>query len=211
MRWAVLVGGTGSNLAAILQSGFPVAVVVSHRKSAGALDIARRHGIPAEYLLPAQYPGRAEYDAALRRLLSRYEVEAIAMAGFLRWLHPETISAYPGRIVNIHPSLLPAFPGLNAVEQAYDHGVRWTGVTVHFVDEGHDSGPIIAQVPVPRHEHDRVEDLAARIHAAEHRLYPAVLKALEDGGIQWQPAAVPGERARVIWKGDQLSWSVAHY
>ncbi|MCY0878641.1 MAG: phosphoribosylglycinamide formyltransferase [Firmicutes bacterium] len=188
MRWAVLVGGAGSNLRAILASGFPVSLVVSHRAGVGALAIAQEHGIPHHTLLPRAFPDRFAYDRALVNLLRAHSIQRIALAGFLRWLTADVIQQYPGAIVNLHPSLLPLYPGLHAIERAYADRVLWSGVTVHFVDEGHDTGPVIAQAPVPRYLSDTLETFADRIHQAEHRLFPRVLWALDaqevwlDGG-----------------------------
>ncbi|PSR33166.1 MAG: phosphoribosylglycinamide formyltransferase [Sulfobacillus benefaciens] len=201
MRWAVLVGGTGSNLRALLSEDVPVALVVSHRSGVGAIAIAEEFGVPVEVLTKREYPDRHDFDRELRQTLNRYDIDAIAMAGFLRWLTKETVDAFRGRIINIHPSLLPAFPGLHAIEQAYRYGVRWTGVTVHFVDEGQDTGPIIAQVPVRVDPGTSLGELETAIHKVEHDLYPKVVAALEqhwvwlaeDGTIKWQ---VPPEEVR---------------
>ncbi|MBX5467769.1 MAG: phosphoribosylglycinamide formyltransferase [Firmicutes bacterium] len=192
MKWGVLVGGQGTNLRALLEAGIEVVVVVSHRQGVGALDIAARWGVPAIVLLPRDYPDRAAYGEALRSILADYRVEAVALAGFLRWLDPKTVAAYKNRILNVHPSLLPAFPGLDGVDQALAGGVRWTGVTVHVVDEGHDTGPIVAQCPVPVAPDDDPSRLAARVHAVEHRLFPAVVKAFDAGLIR-----VDGRRVEV--------------
>ncbi|MDA8195265.1 MAG: phosphoribosylglycinamide formyltransferase [Thermaerobacter sp.] len=210
MRWAVLVGGAGTNLRAIVEYGFPVSLVISHRKRAGALAIAAEFGLPAEIIAPSAYPDRGAYDQALRAVLGAYRIDAMALAGFMRWLHPETIAAFRNRIVNIHPSLLPAFPGLHAIERAYAHGVRWTGVTIHFVDEGEDTGPIIAQLPVPRQRDDTLDALAERIHRAEHGLYPRILSALDRGEVVVE-AAPEAERPRVLWKGAHSAWSIGHF
>ncbi len=193
MRWAVLVGGAGSNLAALLERGVGVELVVSHRAGVGALAIARAHRVPAAVLLPSRYPSREAYGEALRQAFDDAAIDAVAMAGFLRWLDAETVQAYRGRIFNVHPSLLPAFPGLHAIRQALAYGVRWTGVTVHLVDEGQDTGPVVAQEPVPVEPADTEESLAARIHAVEHRLYGDVLQAFER-----QRFFVSGRRA--IWR-----------
>ncbi|MDA8205932.1 MAG: phosphoribosylglycinamide formyltransferase [Thermaerobacter sp.] len=203
MRWGVLVGGTGSNLKAMLTSGFSVSLVISHKAGVKALEIARDYGLESCVLMPKDYPDRQAYDAALVEQLSRFGIERVAMAGFLRWLTPETIARYPGAIVNLHPSLLPAYPGLHAIERAFSDGVLWSGVTVHFVDEGHDTGPIVAQVPVPRLVGDALADFEERIHAAEHALYPQVLKALDRG----QAALIDG---RVEYKKENDQWMHGH-
>lgn len=208
MRWAVLVGGTGSNLRAIVESGLSVELVISHRADAGALAIAEAHRIPTRVVLAKDYPDRDAYDAALRDCLAEYNIERIAMAGFLRWLTSSTIAQYGGAILNLHPSLLPAYPGLHAIERAYRDGVLWTGVTVHFVDEGHDSGPIVAQVPVPRLPRDSIEDLASRVHAAEHQLYPEVLKAVDRGKVRLIESRVTYVEEDEQWMYGRLSASM---
>lgn len=186
MRWAVLVGGTGSNLAAILarRPAVEVGVVVSHRPGVGALAIADQAGVATEVLTAKGFPDRDAYGEALRAIFRRYGIQAVALAGFLRWLDAGTVAAFRGRVVNLHPSLLPAFPGLNAVRQALDWGVRVTGVTVHFVDEGHDSGPIIWQEAVRVGLDDDEASLTAKIHAVEHRIYPEVIGRLDQGRIR---------------------------
>lgn len=193
MRWAVLVGGTGSNLAAMLTAKIPVSLVVSHRAGVPALTIAESYQVPTEVLEAKKFRDRERYDEELRHILDGYQIEAIAMAGFMRWLTPRTVATYRGRVVNVHPSLLPAFPGLHAMEQAYQHGVRWTGVTIHFVDEGKDTGPIIMQMPVPIYPGQTYEALETTMHQTEHRVYPAVVWALERG---WVRLGVDG---RVVW------------
>ena len=184
MRWAVLVGGTGSNLRALLQSGFGVDLVVSHKPAVQALDVAQSHQVPVRVLDGREFDSREKYDQALYRVLSEAGIERIAMAGFLRWLTPAFIGAFPGGIVNVHPSLLPAYPGLHAIERAYADRVLWSGVTVHFVDEGHDTGPVLAQVPVERRIDDSLEVFVERIHQAEHALYPRVIRALDEGRVR---------------------------
>jgi phosphoribosylglycinamide formyltransferase-1 len=204
MKWAVLVGGTGSNLRALLQTGFPVSLVVSHRPGVGALAIAQAHHIPHAVITPKPFgKDREAYDAALREVLHQHQIEAVALAGFLRWLTATTVDHFRGRIVNIHPSLLPAFAGLHAIERAYAAGVLWTGVTVHFVDEGQDTGPVIAQTPVPRYPDDSLEALEARIHQAEHELYPKVLWALDGHDIAWRDG-------HVYWSEEARTWIHGH-
>lgn len=199
MRWAVLVGGTGSNLQAMLENGFSVDLVVSHRAGVRALDVARHYGIETRVILPKQYGDRAQYDRALVRELDQFGIERVALAGFLRWLHSDTIARYPGAIVNLHPSLLPAYPGLHAIERAFKDGVLWSGVTVHYVDEGHDTGPIVAQLPVARVVGEPFETFEQRIHAAEHRLYPRVLRAIDSG----RAAIVDGQ---VVYSKEDEQW-----
>lgn len=183
MKWAVLVGGTGSNLRALLEHRVDVGVVISHRTGVGALEIADSFGVPWRVLTAREYPDRDHYGEVLRHALAEFDVNAIALAGFLRWLDDETVNRYRNCILNVHPSLLPAFPGLNAVQQALDYGVRCTGVTVHIVDEGQDSGPIVAQEPVAIEPDDTEESLLPRIHAVEHRIYPQAVRAFDQGLI----------------------------
>ena len=185
----VLASGRGSNLQAILEAcarpGFParVVVVVADRERAPALEHARQHRVPAIWLNPKDFGDRAAYDEALRRLLDEHRVGLVCLAGFMRILTPGLVRAYAGRIVNVHPSLLPAFPGLAAQRQALEHGVRVAGATVHFVDEGVDTGPIILQASVPVHPDDTEESLSARILEEEHRLYPEAIRLFADGRL----------------------------
>ena len=185
----VLASGRGSNVQAILEAcarpGFParVVVVVGDRERAPALERARQHRVPAIWLNPKDFGDRAAYDEALRRLLDEHRVGLVCLAGFMRILTPGLVRAYAGRIVNVHPSLLPAFPGLAAQSQALEHGVRVAGATVHFVDEGVDTGPIILQASVPVHPDDTEESLSARILVEEHRLYPEAIRLFADGRL----------------------------
>ena len=185
----VLASGRGSNLQAILEAcarpDFParVVVVVADRERAPALEHARQHRVPAIWLNPKDFGDRAAYDEALRRLLDEHRVGLVCLAGFMRILTPGLVRAYAGRIVNVHPSLLPAFPGLAAQRQALEHGVRVAGATVHFVDEGVDTGPIILQASVPVHPDDTEETLSARILLEEHRLYPEAIRLFAEGRL----------------------------
>jgi len=182
LRLGVLASGRGSNLQAIIDAieagRLParLAVVVSDREQAPALGRAARHGAPALSVSPKDHGDRAAYDRALRQTLHAHGVELVCLAGFLRILGPELIRPLAGRVMNIHPSLLPAFPGLDAQRQALDWGVRVTGATVHFVDEGVDTGPIIVQEAVPVLAGDTAETLSERILAVEHRLYPRAIR-----------------------------------
>ena len=185
----VLASGRGSNLQAILEAcarpDFParVVVVVADRERAPALEHARQHRVPAIWLNPKDFGDRAAYDEALRRLLDEHRVGLVCLAGFMRILTPGLVRAYATRIVNVHPSLLPAFPGLAAQRQALEHGVRVAGATVHFVDEGVDTGPIILQASVPVHPDDTEESLSARILVEEHRLYPEAVRLFAEGRL----------------------------
>jgi phosphoribosylglycinamide formyltransferase-1 len=182
LRVAVLVSGRGSNLEAILaattQPGFParVAVVVSDRKEAPALARAVQHGVPAISLEPRDYGDPGAYEAALVSVLRAHGVELVCLAGFMRILRADMLRAFHNRILNIHPSLLPAFPGLGAQRRALEYGVRIAGATVHFVDEGLDTGPIVLQASVPVLPGDTERSLSDRILVEEHRLYPEAIR-----------------------------------
>jgi phosphoribosylglycinamide formyltransferase 1 len=186
----VLVSGSGTNLQAILDAQARgelgrarVVVVVSNVAGARALERAAAAGVATEVLPHKEYASREAFDAALVATLRRHGVELVALAGFMRLLTPAFLGAFAERVVNIHPALLPAFPGVHAQKQALDYGARVTGCTVHFVDEGCDTGPIIAQAAVPVLDGDDEAALTARILAAEHALYPAALAAVADGRV----------------------------
>ena len=180
-RIAVLASGRGTNLEAILEAAErgeiagEVALVVSDQKEAQALQRAERRGIKNLFMDPRNYKGREQYDRAIVEQLQEDRIDLVALAGFMRLLSPLFVKAFPMQIMNIHPSLLPAFPGLDGVEQAFHYGVKVTGCTVHFVDEGLDTGPIILQEAVPVIQEDTVETLHQRIHASEYRLYPTAI------------------------------------
>jgi phosphoribosylglycinamide formyltransferase-1 len=188
-RLAVLASGRGSNLEAILEAcrreDVParVVVVMSDREGAPALERATRAGVDAVFLNPKDHADRVAYDAALLVTLEPYRPGLVCLAGFMRVLTAAFVRAWAGRLVNIHPSLLPAFPGLHAQRQALDHGVKVTGATVHFVDEGVDTGPIIVQASVPVRSDDTEESLSARILAEEHRLYPEAIRLFAEGRL----------------------------
>ena len=186
----VLVSGRGSNLQSILDAarapGYParVAVVVCDRERAPALERAAAGGVPGVFLNPKDFADRAAYDAALGRTLEEHGVGLVCLAGFMRILSPPFIRRFAGRILNVHPSLLPAFPGLRPQRQALAHGVRVAGATVHFVDDGVDTGPIVLQASVPVLPGDTEESLAARILVEEHRLYPAAIRLFAEGRLR---------------------------
>ena len=186
-RLAVFVSGSGTNLQAIIDAGIPtveIALVLSNNPGAYALERAKKHGIPAEAADHKDFPGREEYDEHVLELLRPYGVDLIALAGFMRILTPRFVRAYKNRIINIHPALLPSFPGMHAARQALESGVKFTGCTVHFVDEGVDSGPIILQAVVPVLDGDDEESLLERIHKEEHRIYPEALKLIASGNFK---------------------------
>lgn len=199
-RIGVLVSGRGSNLQALIDAGRrgdlggEIAVVVSNVEAALGLERARQAGIPAVF---RDHRGkkREAFDAEIVAILRTHRVDLVCLAGFMRLLSPVFVRAFPGRIVNIHPALLPAFPGLDAQRQAWEHGARVSGATVHLVDEGLDSGPIVAQEPVPVLSSDTAETLAARILEAEHRLYPRAVRLLLEGRcrVEGRRVIVEGE------------------
>lgn len=165
--------------------------VVSDRSDAPALERARGADIPTGVVSWHEHPDRDSFSAALADVVEDAGAKGVVLAGFMRILAPSFVERFPGRILNIHPSLLPAFPGAHAVESALDYGVRTTGVTVHFVDEKVDHGPIVSQVVVPVHDDDTVQTLHERIQAEEHVLYPQVVEAFVSGRL-----AVEGRRVR---------------
>ena len=188
-RLAILLSGRGSNFEAIAdsirQGRLParIEVVVSNLASAAGLEKARTRGLKT-LVIPSRGVPREDYDRSLVYELRRHRVELVCLAGFMRILSPVFVRAFPNRILNIHPSLLPAFPGLHPQRQALEYGVRFSGCTVHLVDEGVDSGPILLQAAVPVLESDDEESLAARILAEEHRLYPQAIGMLVRGEVR---------------------------
>lgn len=186
-RIGVLISGRGTNLQSIIDAvtrgdiNAVVAVVVSNRADAAGLQRARDAGIEAVFVNPRDYASRDAYDQAMANLLRGRNVDLVCLAGFMRLIGAPLIDAFPNRILNIHPSLLPAFPGLEAQRQALEHGVRITGATVHLVNHELDGGPIVAQAAVPVLDDDTEESLSARILVEEHRLYPQAIKLVLDG------------------------------
>lgn len=189
-KLGVLVSGSGSNLQALLDAcarpDFPaeVAVVVSNVPTAFALERARKAGVPAVVLDHKTFGSRADFEKALVETLALAGVEWVCLAGFMRLLGADFLGRFPGKVLNIHPSLLPSFPGLHAQKQALERGVKLAGCTVHFVDPGMDTGPIIAQAVVPVLPGDDEAALSARILKEEHRLYPLVVKLAATGAVR---------------------------
>lgn len=185
-RAAVLISGRGSNLQALLDAatggalGAQVARVVSNVPEARGLERAERAGVPT-LTLPHRGMTREEHERAVLGALADDRVDLLCLAGYMRLLSPHFVRAFPGPILNVHPSLLPAFPGVDAQAQALAHGVKVAGATVHLVDEGLDSGPIVLQEAVPVMEDDDVDTLSARILEAEHRLYPRAVRVVAAG------------------------------
>jgi phosphoribosylglycinamide formyltransferase-1 len=188
VRLGILISGRGSNFEAIANNiargklDAEIAIVISNRPNAAGLEIARARGIPLRVIASAGLE-REAYDKLLIDELRTHEVDLVCLAGFMRLLSTNVIRAFPNRVLNIHPSLLPAFTGLDAQRQAIEYGVRITGCTVHFVDEFLDSGPIIIQSAVPVLEDDTVESLSARILAQEHLIYSKAIGYIADGRI----------------------------
>ena len=187
---AVLISGSGTNLQAIIDAieaqrlDAKIQLVLSNRAEAYGLERAKNHGIPVEVLDHKRFPSREAFDQAVVDILRAHDVELAVLAGFMRLLSPVFVSAYSNRIMNIHPALLPAFPGLHVQKKAVEHGVRFSGCTVHFVNEACDEGPIIIQAVVPVFPDDTEDSLAARILAQEHRIYPRAIQLYSEGRLR---------------------------
>ncbi len=198
LRLAVLASGRGSNFEAISRAigegrlQALICVVISDQEQAPVLEKARQAGIDSLYINPAGFSGKAAFEQRIIAELQARKAELVVLAGYMRLVGNALLEQYPQRILNIHPSLLPAFKGLEAQQQALDYGVKWSGCTVHFVDAGMDSGPIIMQAAVPVKDDDDEESLAARILVEEHRLYPEVIQAIASGRV-----TVEGRRVRI--------------
>jgi len=190
VKIGVLISGEGTNLQAIIDAvergelKADIRVVISNKAAARGLERARRRGIPTEVIDHRKFATRENFDRALAAALNARAVELVACAGFMRILSPMMVRAFPNRIMNIHPALCPAFPGVNAQKAALDYGVRFTGCTVFFVSEGVDDGPIIIQAIVPISPDDDEERLSARIHAEEHRIYPHAIRLFQEGRLE---------------------------
>ncbi|WP_350259034.1 phosphoribosylglycinamide formyltransferase [Scrofimicrobium sp. R131] len=174
---AVFASGTGSNFVA-LADALDVSVLVCDRPEAAVIARAGERGIPVVSVSPRFFPDKAAYEAALLRCLEHYRIDFVALAGYMRLVGPTLLGAYGGRIVNIHPSLLPAFPGAHAISEAHAARVSETGVTIHFIDEGIDTGPVIAQQAIAIDPAWTLDQLEEQIHRVEHKLYPQVLAGL---------------------------------
>jgi len=214
VKVGVLASGSGTNLQALIDAASrggmgPARLVVvgANVPGCGALERAAKAGIPTFLRSHKDFATRADFDRALLDELRRHGVGLLALAGFMRILTPTLLDAFPHRVVNIHPALLPSFPGVHAQKQAFDYGVRFSGCTVHFVDGGTDTGPSIAQAVVPVLDGDDEEALRLRILAEEHRLYPAVIRAIAEGRVsvdgrrvhmQGTPAGLADARLRSL-------------
>jgi len=207
IRLGVLLSGSGTNFQAILDAidakrlDAKVSVVISNVASAGGLDRAKTKDIPAIVIDHRRYGNRKDFDAAVVEVLVGHDVDYVVLAGFMRVVSNVLLDAFPMRVLNIHPALLPAFAGLNAQSQAFAYGVKMAGCTVHFVDAGPDTGPIIAQAVVPILNEDDDESLRQRVLKAEHRLLPTVLQWLAEGRVTAKPGPKGNERARVVLEG----------
>jgi phosphoribosylglycinamide formyltransferase-1 len=194
----VLISGRGSNMRALVEAGLPVTAVLSNRADAGGVEFARGRGLPVEVVAHTAYPDRERFDEALAAAIDRHAPRLVALAGFMRVLTPAFTRRYDGRLLNIHPSLLPAFPGLHTHARALDAGVRVHGCTVHFVTADLDHGPIVIQAAVPVEPGDDEERLADRVLAEEHRIYPQAVRWFLDGKLAIERGVVrvgePGAR-----------------
>ncbi|KXG09859.1 phosphoribosylglycinamide formyltransferase [Anoxybacillus rupiensis] len=183
-RIAIFASGSGTNFQAIVEAvkqkrlQADIALLVCDRPGAKVIERAKKEGIATFVFHPKDYAEKAEFERDILMRLKEKGIEWIVLAGYMRLIGPTLLSAYEGKMVNIHPSLLPAFPGKDAIGQAYRAGVKATGVTIHYVDEGMDTGPIIEQRAIPIYEGESLEQLEARIHELEHQLYPEVLQTL---------------------------------
>ncbi len=186
----VLISGFGSNLQAIIDAierrelKAHIKVVISNRPDAGGLERARRHGIDTLVIEHRRFPNREAFDHEVLAALRAHDVELVILAGFMRILSPVMVRAFPNRIMNIHPALLPSFPGLHVQKAAIEHGVRFSGCTVFFVAEGMDDGPIIIQAVVPVCPEDTEQELAERILVQEHRIYPRAIQLYQEGRLE---------------------------
>ena len=198
LKLGVLASGGGTNLQAIIDAcearsiGAEIVCVISDKPGAGAIERARRHGLTSRVIERASFGSKSAFEEAIVAELTACKAELVCLAGFMRIVGKTLLGAFPDRIVNIHPALLPAFPGLDGQRQALDYGVKIAGCTVHFVDEKTDHGPIIAQAAVEVREDDTVETLKERILAEEHRIYPRAIGLIADGRVK-----VEGRRVKI--------------
>jgi phosphoribosylglycinamide formyltransferase-1 len=199
-RIAVFASGTGSNFQALLDAqargqfeAAAIRLLVTDRPNCGAVAKAQAAQIRVAAFTPKQFPAKSEYERAILQVLREEQIDWIVLAGYMRLVGPDLLQPYRNRILNLHPSLLPAFPGKDAIGQAIAYGVKYTGVTVHLVDEGMDTGPILAQQPVQVEDTDTVETLADKIHQVEHKLLPSVVADL----LRY-PIEIEGRTVRIL-------------
>lgn len=194
----VLISGRGSNLQAIIDASekgeipAKIVVVISNNPEAYGLERAKKHNIPAVVIDHRKYQDKNTYELEIVKVLKEYQVDLVCLAGYMRIVGPVLLEHYQERMMNIHPALLPSFPGLHAQRQALEHGVKISGATVHFVDEGCDTGPIIVQAAVPVLEDDTEETLSARILEQEHKIYPQAIKLFAEGRL-----VIEGRRVKI--------------
>ena len=187
MRVAVFASGSGTNLQAIIDAEIQtiqIVLVFTNNPEAYAIERAKNHNIPVEVIDHKNYKTREEYEKHIIKTLEPYNLGLIVLAGFMRILSPVFVRAYKDKIINIHPALLPSFPGINSAKQALEYGVKYTGVTVHFVDEGVDTGPIILQSIVEIEDGDTEDTLLQKIHEVEHLIYPKAIELVSSGEIE---------------------------
>ena len=187
MRVAIFASGSGTNLQAIIDAQIKtieIALVFSNKSDAYAIERAKNHNLPVEVIDHKSFESREDFDSEIVRILEPYNLDLVILAGYMRILSPELVRAYKGKIINIHPALLPSFPGINSARQALEYGVKYTGVTVHFVDEGVDTGPIILQSIVEIEDRDTEESLLQKIHKVEHQIYPEAIELVSSGQIE---------------------------
>ncbi|MDX1764456.1 MAG: phosphoribosylglycinamide formyltransferase [bacterium] len=198
LRIGALASGGGSNVQAVLDQiesdklDARLVTIISDNPRAGVLSRAERHGVLHQVISPQSYQNREDHDRAIIEALNSQDVELVILAGYMRIISPAFVAAFPGRIMNIHPALLPSFPGIHVQQTAAEHGVRFSGCTVHFVDEGMDTGPVIIQAVVPVLPDDTGDTLGARILRLEHRIYPEAIRLFAEGRL-----AIEGRHVRI--------------
>lgn len=210
LRLGVLASGGGTNLQSIIDRcrdgslDAEIVIVICNNPGAGALERAARSGVPTRCINHRDFPRREDFDSAVVTALQDAGVELVVLAGFMRIITQTFIDAFPERVINIHPALLPAFPGLHVQQQAIDYGARFSGCTVHFVDGGVDTGPILIQAVVPILQGDTTETLAARILEQEHRIYPRAIQLIAENRVRISgrqvliEAACPADRSALV-------------
>ena len=206
---SVLISGRGSNLKSLIenQDTYRVSAVLSNKADAGGLEIARQHGIPTVVVERASFPSLSDFKSAVLAAVKETQPDLVALAGFMMVLQPEFTDAFRGRLVNIHPSLLPQFPGLDTHARAVESGVRHHGCSVHFVDAGIDTGPLIAQASLELSPTDDARSAAARVLTLEHALYPWVLTNISNGGIALEDSIVTYDE-RTLHEANQRGFSI---
>jgi phosphoribosylglycinamide formyltransferase-1 len=208
-RIVILISGRGSNMQAILEARLPVeiAAVISNRPEAKGLEIAAQHGVTTAVVDHRKHPSRGQFDAALAEEIDSYQPDLVVLAGFMRILTEDFVNRYPGRLINIHPALLPAFPGLDTHEKALQEGVRIHGCTVHFVTPTVDHGPIISQAAVPVLPGDTPDTLAARVLEQEHLIYPEAIRWFAEGRLALENNRVKADIAQASAPALRSPWA----